>query len=288
MAGFFWHASLINPMGWGWLAAQKKYYEALENGNGDAAIYWATRVLYYQYKPYYASFSDRMTGKNPIMRHYNSDGERFLILAYELSGQFDVALERSKSLDLYKVFPSFDHARLLYKLGGRKKSFESYCNACQRLIDDYESKDEVLPLETVKKDIFFAVVGLNCIQGSRSFCGFADFHEFYLFMNEEYEKQNRPEKYAKVMEHLQDIDRQREEIMKKNDRPMSQSSRYDTLRQILANILFLAFLIYPIVFIASYIVTVYKLIKRQKTACYPYIPIFYLLIVYVLFGLVVF
>jgi hypothetical protein len=48
----------------------------------------------------------------------------------------------------------------------------------------------------------------------RRFCNFADIHEFYLFMNEEYEKQNQPEKYAEVMKRLREIDQRRDEIMK--------------------------------------------------------------------------
>ncbi|MDR0521909.1 MAG: hypothetical protein LBH00_08685, partial [Planctomycetaceae bacterium] len=104
-----------------------------------------------------------------------------------------------------------------YKLHCKKESFTTYCHACQDLIAKWERSGNNFSLtDSLLNHVFpYSLLKNENLELRRRFCNFADIHEFYLFMNEEYEKQNRPEQYAELMKRLQEFDQRRDEIMKR-------------------------------------------------------------------------
>jgi pentatricopeptide repeat protein len=214
---------IVYVMNGGIYAASGEFTDAMQEGNGKKAIYWAKRVIYYENKPVYDSWTDKVLRRNPHKSFYSLtsvfNGEYDLVCAYEMNGEFEKALtlfqdlvRRGRAKDA-----SITKARILYKLGRKEEAIETYYRACQRLSVKYERPIGLTTFtDVLLNQVFpFSFLENDDVKLRRRFCNFADIHEFYLFMNEEYEKQNRPEQYAKVMERLREIDQRRDEIMKR-------------------------------------------------------------------------
>jgi tetratricopeptide (TPR) repeat protein len=199
-------------------AASGNFYDAMRAGNGKKAVYWARRVIYNENKPYYGNWTDQILRRNPIKPYYHFGGEFKLIAAYEMNGELEKALtlfqdlvQRGRATE-----ENFLHARLLFKLGRKAESYDMYCHLLQEYADDPKYDEWFTECYSLLFGLFpFSFLENDDCELRSRYCSFADIHVFYLFMNEEYEKQNRPEKYAKVMAFLQKVDQRREEIMKR-------------------------------------------------------------------------
>jgi hypothetical protein len=217
----------------GFFPSESRFYRAMEVGDGKNAIYWANRMIYYEHQPHYDRWTDKVLHRNPVMAdgqycnpvtgtcHFT--GEYHLACACEMNGELEKALklfqgsaQNHHHKSHYDKDCRFDQARIFYKLNRKKESFETYSFACQNLLAEWERFGRRFSLTDSLLDVIFPVSFYRNenIEIRRRFCNFADIHEFYLFMNEEYEKQNRPEKYAEVMKRLREIDQRRDEIMK--------------------------------------------------------------------------
>ena len=229
------YAVVDNKIGLTGHTVHLQWHESMRNGDGQAAIYWAQKNIIYQenrmqysawknanYKslPEDYGMTDQYNDSVPAIAPDRDAGFR-LSLAYELSGEYDLALKRYKMSEENPqryTMPGFgDHplhiARVLYKMGRHSESFEQYGKYCK---NEMERRD--MPKDYRRFEIFYD--GIMChdmIDDSRKFRPFATFHDFYEFMEKECERQGGPGQYAKVMELFRDIDSSAESHMARHN-----------------------------------------------------------------------
>jgi tetratricopeptide (TPR) repeat protein len=164
--------------GHNWKGASNKWRIAMESGDGENAIYWAKRAQVYGVE----KFRDEV---------YHQ-----LALAYELNGQYDIALCYYK-LAYYEYgefarwrFSPFP--RIFYAQGKRQEAFEAYCEMMSWR--DLTGRHQ--------RRLFY-----ESVSGTLYFSGhpFKDYREFLAFMEEEYEKLGHPEEYREMMVLFQTI-----------------------------------------------------------------------------------
>ena len=167
--------------GLNWKGIGYKYYFALKSGNAKEAIHWAKRGYAYE-----------ILGKGGQIRN----SERFIAQAYELDGQYEMAI------NWYKIAGKggFPAPRLYYKMGRLQESFEAYCRYAEayaeRHAEDLASKAwnvRNLALGRLRMAIIMESVEMRLT-------AFVDYADFVAFMEAEYEKAGEPEKYKEAME----------------------------------------------------------------------------------------
>ncbi len=156
--------------------AYAKTHKAMLNGDGARAIFWSKKNYAYE-----------ILGKAGQFH----DSEYRIAQAYELDGQLE------KSLHWYEIhgdgkLPDRDAARLFYKLGRHKESFEAYCASATQW--DLENHNR-------RKLFHDLVMGLPY----EHLCPFPTYAEFVTYMESEYEKLGRPEAYREAMERIRQI-----------------------------------------------------------------------------------
>jgi len=159
--------------GHNWKGASNKWYIAMKSGNSNAAIYWAKRAEVY--------------GVSALRDHAYHQ----LALAYELDGQYDIAICYYKlSYHEYGEIGKWHfspYPRIFYLQGKKQEAFEAYCETVSW--HDLTGNRQ--------RELFYEFV-----TGGPYFSGhpFKDYKEFLVFMEEEYVKLGHPTEYAEVME----------------------------------------------------------------------------------------
>jgi len=172
------------------------WHLSMQRGDGQAAIYWARKMIDNNNPALYKDSKNLDDSLLPVDYGMSSSSMIYLSRAYELSGEYDLALKR------YQLTPqgnALDIARVLYKMERLSESFEAYCDYCKREIEKREGLNGV---KALKEEYLYDRIMCHNILGdnSRKFRPFATFHDFYAFMNDEYVKHGRPSQYAQVME----------------------------------------------------------------------------------------
>ena len=191
-----------------WKGISHKYHVAMTDGDGQAAIYWAKK-----------NYAYKILGK-PGPFH---DTELWIAQAYELDGQFEMALlwyaisEKAGEKDGFASGISFARSqstlqgRLHFKLGNRKEAFESYIASGMWTLENFASVRELEQnADRPGTGAYFErrrrLAGLrDAITMSQTYHAmrltpFLDYKDFVVFMEEEYEKLGHPAEHAEVME----------------------------------------------------------------------------------------
>jgi len=177
----------------------------MQRGDGRAAIFWARRIIDLKNPTLHETWKNASYVSLPedygMMDH---DSGFRLSLAYELSGEYDLALKRYKmsgenpqryTMPGFGDFP-LHIARVLYKMGRHSESFEQYSYYCKTIIEKNDQPRDSRRFENLYDRIMCHDL---CGDKSRKFRPFATFHDFYDFMKKEYQTPGSPTKFTKVM-----------------------------------------------------------------------------------------
>ncbi|MBP5621393.1 MAG: hypothetical protein J6X44_05205 [Thermoguttaceae bacterium] len=178
---------------------ESSFCEAVENGDGDAALKYAQayeqrekrdyrRKLSYEKKESYGY--NRAKENEPFAYKY------LYMLAYEINGDYDKALAydeefpESKRADAHMlggigVLP-YDKARILYKKGSKKDSFIEYCRSVPCSDEGFWAEQRKITLSGYSGSLYWRSK-LSC---------FDNYDEFLGFLDKEFEELGRPEEYA--------------------------------------------------------------------------------------------
>lgn len=220
LAYCFVFAVVDNTIGLNGRTAGIQWYRSMQRGDGQAAIYWARRTIYFDNPTLHETWKSTSYPSLPEDYGMTHDSGMYLTLAYELYGEYDLALKRYQMSDLPRE--NTPHIpRVLYKMGRYSGSFEEYCEFYKEQAETYDD------LERYRKDMREESLynGIMCHRifgdNSRKFRPFATFHDFYEFMEKECEKQGGPGQYAKVMELFRRVDSQADSLMADAERFLS-------------------------------------------------------------------
>jgi len=191
--------------------AEQQWYRSMQRGDGQAAIYWARRIIDLKNPALHETWKNANYSSLPEDYGMTDHNYGFrLSLAYELHGEYDMALRRYKmsgeNPQRYTM-PGFGYhplhiARVLYKMGRHTESFERYWEYCK---NETERRDVPNDSRRLEK-LYDRIMCHDIIYDSRKFRPFATFHDFYEFMKTEYEKSGKRYEKAKVMEFIHRAD----------------------------------------------------------------------------------
>ncbi len=165
--------------GWNGQGASHKANEAMQQGNGQEAIYWSKKTL---------AFS--ILGRGADDDH--STWERLIAQAYELDGQYEMAI------NWYKISGySLPEGRIYYKMDRSQESFEAYCRYANSLLE--QSADRFKPGHGRERMLTSIRDDITMDNAEMWLTAFVDYKDFMQFMETEYEKLGKPEKYEKAL-----------------------------------------------------------------------------------------
>ncbi|MCL2119421.1 MAG: tetratricopeptide repeat protein [Planctomycetaceae bacterium] len=179
-----------------------KYLDAMKSGDGKSAVYYATKCFHKKEK-YHKQLKEKYGYSSSNIEWYLN-----LSYAYELNGEYDVALERYHTIVQQGQESDHNIARVLYRMGRYSESFEMYCECCKEKAETAEPNDFY-----AQNHLYREIMCHNIVEDSRKFRPYPTFHDFYVFMKAEYEKRGKPQKYVKVMELFRRVDSYTESFM---------------------------------------------------------------------------
>jgi hypothetical protein len=197
----------------------QKYLTAMKEGDGESAVYYATKLFRLKEK----SYNQHMEKYGHASSARYEECYRNLSYAYELNGEYDIALERCHTIVQQNLKSGPDIARVLYRMGRHSESFEKYCEFYKEQAETYDD------LEGYRKDgrknsLYNDIMCHDIIYDSRKFRPFATFHDFYEFMKTEGKKSGKQYEYAKVMEFIRQTDSKADDFMADVERVLSDRS----------------------------------------------------------------
>jgi hypothetical protein len=157
-------------LGLDYKGANAKYIDSLKKGNAEHALYWIEKSIKYFHK---TSLSNNGIDELEIQRAY----------AIELHKRYE---ETMVIFNNYVKHPDADFARIYYKLGNKRDSFEEYCNCLYAVKEHsliYFIKDDILLNNTYKSHL----------------SPFEKYEDFLNFMEHEYEILHMPCQYKRAM-----------------------------------------------------------------------------------------
>jgi len=194
--------------------ASHYYFEAMKEGNGPEAVFWAKKLFDIE-KSQRDNYTHDLVG-----------------YALELNGEYEEALEVYENClaNQYYLHCPFNIERVKYKLGRKEEAFQGYCRYAGDCLIKYEEplKGEwwndrnralgyIRSTITMEQDGFFM-----CLSP------FLENKDFLDFMEEEYQKLGEPPEYAAAMELFRAID---EEIDEEHLPRSYASDRLDAMRE---------------------------------------------------------
>ena len=192
---------LLDLTGNTWKSASNKWSQAMSEGDGQAAIFWAKRG-------YAIAKRQRSDG---LLHHF----ERYIALAYELDGQFDEALlwmtrHSNHTAFFYSAEGNFYRGRLLFKQDKREEAFKAYCRGAtmwsEHFAQDLAYKGYLVNTggwytrnNALQKLRFLVTMAAEVSSAELRLTAFWDYEDFLFFMEEKYEKHACSEEYAEAM-----------------------------------------------------------------------------------------
>ena len=213
-------AVVDNTIGLTRRTAEIQWYYSMQRGDGKNAIYWARKAIYHenltQLKAY-NNVGDFLLPEDYGMTAHRTGGN--LPLAFELNGEYNLALKRYQMSDLSRE-NLHNIARVLYRMGRYSESFEKYCEFCKEKAETAEPNDFY-----AQNHLYREIMCHSIVEDSRKFRPYATFHDFCAFMKKEYEKCGRPMEYAKVMELFRRVDSKADSFMYDAERFISDRNK---------------------------------------------------------------